>query len=146
MPFLTPQTKSCQTYLIKTSNATCTPVRHDSDHRSERVRRSNFVLVRITCIYFRGGNVNSSFRVVGGEGGCKSLDLRVERRPFSRFRSLYALKVYESVDAVGPTALPKLLDADLIDFALRGTQSPDPNVSKPAPFVSMNGNPGVRCS
>ena len=39
------------------------------------------------------------------------------------------VKVYESMDAFGPTALPKLLDAGVIDVVLRGTQSPNSNVS-----------------
>lgn len=39
------------------------------------------------------------------------------------------MKVYESIDAAGPTALPKLLDAEVIGIALRGAGSPDPDVS-----------------
>ncbi|CAM9639346.1 unnamed protein product, partial [Laminaria digitata] len=45
--------------------------------------------------------------------------------------SLYDLLdwVYESIDATGPTALPKLLDDDVIGIAFKGTKSPNINMS-----------------
>ena len=48
--------------------------------------------------------------------------------PLSKRRRRLNDKVYESIDATGPTALPKLLDEDVIGIALKGTESPNIHV------------------